>query len=190
MTDYFALLQQPRQPWLDPAKLKEQYQHVTLASHPDRQEANERVLDFATVNEAFRVLSDPKLRLQHLLQLQGFASSSGDFVPKELIDLFSEIGTLIAAIDRLLEHSNRAQNALAKSLLQSDLVSKQEETQVLLDRLKRLQDEGLQELRSLNDPWTAAPDTIAIRLGELYRRFAYLTRWIGQLEERKFQLSV
>jgi curved DNA-binding protein CbpA len=189
MTDYFALLQQPRQPWLDLEKIKEKYQQLTLASHPDRQRSTERSLDFAEVNEAYRVLSDPKLRLQHLLQLQGFASSGADFVPNELINLFSEIGTLIAGIDRLLEHSSRAQNALERSLLQSDLLSQQEQTQVLLDRLKRLQQDGLQELRSLNDPWATAPDTVAMRLGELYRRFAYLTRWINQLEERQFQLS-
>ncbi len=189
MTDYFALLQQPRRPWLDAGTLKEKYQQVTLASHPDRRGPGQASLDFATVNEAYRVLSDPKLRLQHLLHLQGFASSGGDFVPKEMIELFSEIGTLIAATDRLLEHLSRAHNALARSLLQSDLLSKQQQTQILLDKLKRLQDDGLQELRSLNDPWATAPARVATRLGELYRRFTYLTRWIKQLEERRFQLS-
>jgi hypothetical protein len=37
MTDYFALLQQPRQPWLEPEQLKQKYQQLTLASHrPDK----------------------------------------------------------------------------------------------------------------------------------------------------------
>ena len=35
MTDYFALLEQPRAPWLDPRGLKEAYHRQTLQTHPD-----------------------------------------------------------------------------------------------------------------------------------------------------------
>src|SRR5438874_102631 len=103
MTDYFAVLRQPRKPWLDPNKLKQQYQELTLAGHPDRHGSNESPLDFALVNEAYRVLTNPKLRLQHLLSMQGSAVASDRPIPTELVDLFSETATLARDIDDLLE---------------------------------------------------------------------------------------
>ena len=54
MTDYFALLGQPRAPWLDPAALKEAYHRQTLQSHPDTATPG-RESDFAGLNEAYQV---------------------------------------------------------------------------------------------------------------------------------------
>jgi hypothetical protein len=36
MTDYFALLQTPRRPWVDAEKLKENFQLLSARVHPDR----------------------------------------------------------------------------------------------------------------------------------------------------------
>ena len=60
MTDYFALLGEARRAWLDPEKLRQKYFALSRAAAAD-----------AELNEAFRVLSDPKLRLHHLLTLEG-----------------------------------------------------------------------------------------------------------------------
>ena len=66
MTDYFALFGEARRPWLDPAELKEKYFAFSRTAAPS-----------AELNEAFRVLSDPKLRLQHLLTLEGVELNAG-----------------------------------------------------------------------------------------------------------------
>ena len=42
MIDYFALLDQPRAPWLDPDKLKDSYHQKTLQAHPDAQASRAR----------------------------------------------------------------------------------------------------------------------------------------------------
>jgi len=49
MTDYFALLEQPRAPWLDPAELKEVFHRKTLEQHPDAGAAGPEN-DFAKLN--------------------------------------------------------------------------------------------------------------------------------------------
>ena len=60
MTDYFALLGEARRAWLDTEELKKQY-FARVREHPADEE----------LNEAFRVLTEPKLRLHHLLVLAG-----------------------------------------------------------------------------------------------------------------------
>lgn len=185
MIDYFALLQQPRRPWLDPEKLKEKYYQLTKADHPDRPSASPDS-DFANVNEAYRVLSDPKLRLQHLLALEN-VSANASAVPETLSDVFLETGMLIQEIDRLLARSTT--NALSKALIKSEITSKQQLAADLLQKLQTMHAAAVNELRSIDKDWDSI-DPVALRLAELSSRFAYLTRWIAQLEERKFQLSI
>jgi molecular chaperone HscB len=185
MIDYFALLQQPRRPWLDPEKLKEKYYQLTKASHPDRPSASADS-DFANVNEAYRVLADPKPRLQHLLALENVPTNAGA-VPPTLADVFLETGTLIQELDRLLAKSTT--NALSKALIKSEITSKQPLVADLLEKLQIMYAEAVDELRAIDKEWDSI-DLVALRLAELSSQIAYLTRWIAQLEERKFQLSI
>ena len=84
MTDYFALLGEARRAWLDPEKLKEKYFALNRATAAD-----------AELNEAFRVLSDPKLRLHHLLTLDGAELTASRQVPPSVAELFWNTGTLL-----------------------------------------------------------------------------------------------
>ena len=99
MTDYFALLDQPRSPWLDPDELRNTYHQKTLQAHPDTQASRGAApvpdASFTDLNEAYQVLQDPKRRLHHLLSLEGAAPSSTDqTVPKQLDDLFPRVSAL------------------------------------------------------------------------------------------------
>jgi curved DNA-binding protein CbpA len=185
MTDYFALLQQPRRPWLDLDELKERYQALTLAQHPDRERANKSSHDFSEVNQAYRILKDPKLRLQHLLQLSGIDPKGDKVIPEELLDLFGRIGDFVRSTDELLQRRNATQNALARSLVRAEIVTQEEKGKALLQTTRYLCEVASEETRSLNETWAQVPE----QLGQLFRRFAYLTRWLEQLEERQFQLS-
>ena len=185
MTDYFALLQQPRHPWLDLDQLKRRYQELTLAQHPDSTGGRESSADFSLVNEAYRVLADPKLRLQYLLRLSGIDPNADQAIPQELLDLFNRLGGFVQATDELLQRVNSTQNALARSLLRPEIAAQGEEAEELLEKTRQLYNEALTDARSLNETWAQAPRQLA----QLFRRLAYLTRWIQQLEERQFQLS-
>lgn len=187
MIDYFALLQQPRKPWLDPEKLKDKYHQLTITAHPDRQSPASPDSDFAGINEAYRVLLDPRLRLQHLLALEGIPTTNTGAVPETLSDVFLETGTLIQAIDRLLARSTT--NKLSKALLQSQVLEKQKLMADLLDKLKDMDKIATRNLKALDQAWMSTRN-VSVELSELSSRLAYLTRWIAQLEERKFQLSI
>ena len=194
MTDYFALLNQPRAPWLDPDQLKDAYHKQTLQTHPDsradRAGSEQTDASFARLNEAYQVLQDPKRRLHHLLSLEGRAPSSADqTVPKQLHDLFPAIGALTQRANLLLEKIQGTSNALSRSLLKPQLLEVQKETKEVRSQIQDLSDASLAELREINAAWAKNPADQIEGLSNLYFAFAYLTRWSSQLDELAFQLS-
>ena len=195
MIDYFALLDQPRAPWLDPDKLKDVYHRRTLQAHPDvqtvRPSADTPEASFSSLNEAYQVLQDPKRRLHHLLSLEGAAPSSTDqSVPKQLHDLFPKVGALTQRTSSLLEKFRTTSNALSRSLLKSQILEAQDETKAVREEIQNLSDESLNRLRQINTAWAKNPAEQIEDLSNLYFVFAYLTRWSTQLDEITFQLSL
>jgi curved DNA-binding protein CbpA len=186
MTDYFALLDQPRAPWLDPEVLREAYHRRTRATHPDTAKPGSDT-NFAEVNEAYEVLQDPKRRLHHLLSLENCApASTNTAVPSELQDLFPAIGELTQRAKLLLEKMQATSNALGRSLLKPRIIELQTETRKLRDRLRDLSEVSVAQLREMNSDWSDKTTALA----ELYLKFAYLGRWCAQLDELSFQLSM
>jgi curved DNA-binding protein CbpA len=189
MTDYFALLDQPRTPWLDLAALKEVFHRKTLDQHPDSNRA--AAGDFAKLNEAYRILQDPKRRLHHLLDLQGeSAASTNQVVPQELQELFLEIGAFNQRATQLLEKTWAASNPLSRSLLKGEAVAAQKEVGNLRDKVRQLTDGANERLRQMNPGWLNDPAAQIADTFALYLRFSYLGRWSAQLDEIAFQLSL
>lgn len=191
MIDYFALLDQPRAPWLDPEALKQAYHRKTLLGHPDTAASSDTDSGFAELNKAYQVLQDPKQRLHHLLELEGCAPSSGDqTVPTDLHDLFPAIGALTQRASPLLEKIRATSNALGRSLLKPQILEMQKETKELRERIQSLADASLAQLRQIDSEWREKPAGQITALSNLYFAFAYLTRWSAQLDEMAFQLSL
>ena len=195
MIDYFALLDQPRLPWLDLDELKNKFHHKTLLVHPDAQKeldaTGETDRSFAIVNEGYQVLQDPKRRLHHLLTLEKFAPmSAGQTIPAQLEDLFPAVSALTQRAQSLLEKISATSTALSRSLLQPQIRQLREETEATAGKLEKISGASLTELKASNQTWSpSSPEEVA-RLSNLYYTFAYLTRWMAQLDKILFQLSV
>jgi curved DNA-binding protein CbpA len=190
MTDHFAVLGQPRRPWLDPEQLKHEYQRLTFAGHPDRQtDAAANKPDFGAVTDAYRVLSNPKLRLQHLLALEKEPSDrENSALSADLADTFMETAALIASVDDLLKRKRQSTTALALSLLKADIVRLTGRTESQLKLLRESYGHALGELKRIDERWEKDPEAkrAARKLAD---RFGFLERWIAQLEEKQFALS-
>ena len=67
MTDAFALLDFPRQPWLEPDALKKAFLERSTVTHPDKfmdpTDKDSAQTRFAELNLAHDTLRDPKRRL-------------------------------------------------------------------------------------------------------------------------------
>lgn len=189
MIDCFALLEQPRRPWLDENALREKFHQLARTSHPDT--SGKTSTEFASLSEAFRVLSDPKLRLEHLLQLESNTpASDGNILPKDLEELFPNMTTVIRTADDLLKKTRAMTNALSRSLFKSELLTIQNQIAQSLARLSELYEQTMSELRTLDESWMMVPSPDFSTLRHLYLKISYLSRWITQLEEKKLQLSL
>ena len=200
MTDYFALLDQPRQPWLDENALKSKFLALASEAHPDKQHgadesqkaaANRR---YAELNAAYQCLREHKSRLLHLLQLElGAKPADVQQIPRALADLFAEVATECRNADTFLAEKNKA----TSPLLQAQLFERGQEwagrLRELQKKLAGLNSKLLEELKSLDAEWASKPSARRVllnRLEELYRLFGYFNRWNSQIQERIIQLSL
>ena len=192
MTDYFALLGEVRRPWIDSNKLKQKYHRLTLQLHPDRGSRNqtsEETDSLAELNQAFRVLHDPKLRLQHLLMLENGAPVAARSVPPALANLFWETGASLKNLDAILEKQSST-SRLTQALGKSEIADAEMRTREILDQLRSLYNDALDKVRRTDPLWLADPSAHVSTLVDLYDSFSYLSRLIEQVNERLLRLRV
>ncbi len=200
MTDNFALLNEPRRPWLDADLLKQKFLAVASDLHPDRfhnaseLEKNQATQRYTQLNAAFNCLAEPKLRLLHLLELElGAKPKDIQQIPAALADLFIEVSNHCRSADIFLAEKSQATSPLVQVQLferGQDWVEKLNSLQRTLNELRTKLDG---ELKSLDAQWIVADaearKTILPKLEELYRLFGYFNRWNNQIQERVVQLS-
>ena len=203
MTDYFALLNEPRRPWIEPEPLKEKFLALTTQFHPDRfhgapeAERKSAALRYGEINAAYNCLREPRDRLRHLLELE-FGARPADVqnVPGELADAMFDIAQLCREVDSFLAERSKVTSPLLK-------VQWFERGYALVDKLTARQqsitarrDELHCELAAMNPGWETASASGAQpaarpfeRVDAIYRLLGYLGRWSEQLQERIVQLS-
>ena len=200
MTDYFALLNEPRRPWLDADLLKQKFLALASDAHPDRvhnageSEKAEVTQRYALLNAAYNCLAEPKLRLLHLLELElGAKPKDIQTIPTALADLFAEVATTCRNTDTFLVEKNKATSPLLQVQLFERGQDWVEKLNVLQRKLNDLREKLTSELKSLDAQWISAEATsrreILLKLEELYRLFGYFNRWNNQIQERVVQLS-
>ncbi len=137
MTDFFALLGEPRRPWLDEERVKETFHRLSREQHPDQADATG---DFAALNAAQAALREPKARLRHLLALEfPHAAVSGPAsVPPALAALLFPVHELLQKIDAFLARQAAAAGALGKALLAGEQFELREQAEARLSRAGRL----------------------------------------------------
>ena len=201
MTDNFALFNEPRRPWLDADLLKQKFLALSASLHPDRihsaSEADkiEATKKFTELNGAFNCLTEPKLRLLHLLELElGAKPKDIQTIPAALADLFAEIANCCRNVDGFLAEKNRATSPLIQVQLFGRGQDWVEKLNGLQRKLNELRARLTEELKSLDEQWIAtdinARREILPKVEEVYRLFGYFNRWNSQLQERVVLLSL
>jgi curved DNA-binding protein CbpA len=205
MTDNFALLNEPRLPWLDPDELKQKIFPLSAPFHPDRihggtdaekLSANQR---YAELNAAYNCLREPKERLLHLLELElGKKPSDIQKIPPGTMDLFVEVGQTCRDADAFLLEKSKITSPLLKVQIFERGQEWTDKLNSLQQKINRKRDELSTELRELNSVWQNAPAIGSSdratklpleRLEQIYRIFSYIARWSEQIQERVVQLS-
>ena len=203
MTDNFALLDEPRRPWIDSDSLKEKFLALSSQVHPDRvhraseterRAAGERYSEF---NAAYNCLREPKDRLRHLLELElGAKPADVQLVPPELMDSFFEVGQLCREADAFLKEKEMVTSPILKVRLFERSQELTDQFNAARRRINVHQDELLLELKLMNSAWESRAQSGAAReklplgrLEQIYRLLGYFSRWSAQIQERIVQLS-
>ncbi len=204
-TDYFALLGQPRLPWLEPDALKTAFLELSSKWHPDRvhtesaDEQSAATTKFAEINAAYNCLREPKDRVLHLFTLEtGAPPASVQSIPGDSMDLFMECGQLCREVDQFLAAKARATSPLVQAQLFEQSLDWTTKLMALRQRIELRRDGLLAELRAMNAAWESAPaappearaSALPLRrLEEAGRTLSYITRCASQAQERLAQLS-
>jgi DnaJ-domain-containing protein 1 len=197
MTDNFALLNEPRRPWIDPESLKEKFLELSSQVHPDRvhqkspEERKAADTRYAELNTAYNCLREPKERLRHLLELElGRKPDDVQNIPSDLMNFAFEIGRVCKNADALLAEKAGATSAILKVQFFERGQERVDELKSFQQKINERRDTLLAELKTLNAYWDAGTAERPLkRLEEIYRFLGYFTRWSEQLQERVVELS-
>jgi DnaJ-domain-containing protein 1 len=204
MTDNFALLDEPRRPWLDTEELKQKFLARSADVHPDRvhtapepvrKAAGER---YAEINSAYNCLRGPRTRLRHLLELElGAAPADLERVPPATTDGLFELGQLCKEVDVFIGERERVRSPLLKVQLFERGQAWADKLFAEQRKLNARRDALFAELQGMNAAWESGSGPDARRTGlplerleQIYRSLGYLSRWSEQLQERIVQLSI
>lgn len=188
MPDHFAVLAQPRRPWLDEEVLKERFHRASAAFHPDVEGGGAE--QFSAVNAAYSALRDPVSRLRHLLELEAPDQlARPQAIPSEFADFFMRLADLRGALDRFHKKEVTATSALARALLADERPGLQQRLGILQTELQEAHDRAMADLRALDAAWAAQSSEAAEQLAALHHRLAYLVKWRSQVSESLFKLQ-
>ncbi len=205
MIDHFALLNEPRHPWLDVDALKQKFLQFSGEVHPDRvhnasaaqkEAANKR---YADLNASYNVLREPKERLLHLLEVElGEKPKDIQRIPPGTMDLFVEVGQTCRDVDAFIAQKANVTAPLLKVQMFEKGMEWTDTLNQLQQKINGKRDELSAELQQMNAVWNNAPaigspDRVKAlpleRLEQIYRVFSYVARWTEQIQERVVQLS-
>jgi curved DNA-binding protein CbpA len=203
--DYFALLQEPRRPWIDPDSLKAAFLRLAAQVHPDKIHqagADEKVAAnqrYAELNAACHCLLDPKERLRHLLELESDSAASDiQDLPPGTMDLLVQIGQICRDTDQFLAARSKTTSPLLKAQMFATGLAWTDKLNQLRQQIDLRRTELLAELKDMNAAWNIAPPPGSAgragalpleRLEQVYRVFSFMARWSEQIQERLVQLS-
>jgi curved DNA-binding protein CbpA len=181
------LLGQAPRPWLDPEALKAKYHELTALHHPDIAGAPG---DFAEINRAYQVLSDPAARLRHLLDLESPAAiSRTQTIPEEIAAFFAPVAEARQAVETFLKKHGGSASPLARALLASEQYRVQERLEETIAALQAKQDSVLAEVREMDALWLADRPAALLALPVLWQSLGYTAKWLATLRESLFRLA-
>ena len=203
--DHFALLNEPRRPWLEADLLKQKFLALSSEMHPDRShEAGAAAREaatrrFAELNAAWQCPREPKDRLGHLLELElGARPADAQDTPAPAMNLFFETGRLCREADAFLAAKEKTSSPLLRAQMFGRGMELAGQLNELQQVIRRRREELLAELPGLNAAWEAAAAAGSAgraaalpleALERVCRMLNYLGRWTGQIQERLARLS-
>jgi molecular chaperone HscB len=183
--DYFALFEMPRQLWIEMNGLEQKFLQLSWKLHPDNfvnATETERELSLkrsSELNDAYRTLRDPVVRVEYLLAIEG-ARKEGQHKQQAPPELLEEVFELNESLDELREAKASGSDLAA---LKSPLEAAEKNFQQKLGEVDA-------ELQSAAREWDAALQADAAtrkvvmsKLNELLNRRSYIRNLVTNVQK-------
>jgi len=183
--DSFALLHQPRRPWLDEGELRETFHRLVVQEHPDVAGGDGEA--FTRLNAAFATLSNPLQRVRHLLELVAPVEPAVETVsiPDDLGELFPRIASAREALLKLATRRGAASTAVARALFAREEAALRADADATRAVLAGMIAAALEDVRAVDAVWPFPTALASLR--ELHGRLLFLSRWDELLREAALQ---
>jgi curved DNA-binding protein CbpA len=139
-------------------------------AHPD---AGGDEAEFASLREAFAVVSSPSRRLRHWLELRGTPGELRGIIDDSLMDLFSEVGAVTQGAEAVLRKRDEAKSALVRAMLEGETQLSREAVERALSRVEARMGEACAGFSKLENGQVL---DVAMA-SELARNLAFLEKW-------------
>lgn len=189
MRDCFELIGLPRRPWLEGKDLKERLHRLTGEHHPDvAGGSGDRLQE---INGAYSILREPRNRITHLLELEGLEiEPKGNSVPPAIAKAFMDTGTVLQGLERFLAKEEKAVSPIARAALAGEKFEAIDLVESQIAELAGAESALLDELKTIDAKWEDGKVEAAPRLAEIADSLAFFGKWMAQLREGLFKLSL
>jgi DnaJ-domain-containing protein 1 len=184
MTNFFAVFGLPPRPVIDVAQLSDLYANKSKTAHPDRAADS----DFATLNEAFRTLSNPVSRLWHLLAIAGVEPQSTTPSP-EINGWFGRVASGLQRFDQKLQPLAQETSSLLRAVKIREVQPALSELEHLSDELTHQKDELLQATAQIDARWPENLTADRVSLAQIACDLRFIEKWLAQIAERRLRFQ-
>ena len=193
--DYFALLNEPRRPWLEADTLKTKFHFLSAEVHPDRVHQSSARRQTVRQPALHRNSTPPTIAcasrvVRHLLELElGAKPSDLTNVPRTTMDLFSALEKSFAKWMRCWQRKPRRLRRCCKCRFF-------ERSQDWVEKLGDLRQRSplgamslVEELKTMDASGNHDAQTNRL-IAPIWRLLSFYDRWLAQTQERVVQLSL
>jgi len=184
MTNFFAVFGLPPRPMIDVALLSDLYANKSKTAHSDRAPDD----DFATLNEAFRTLSDPVSRVWHLLAIFGGQPQSVT-ASAEINGWFGQVATGLQRFDQLLRPLSQETSSLLRAVKIGEVQPAAEELDKLSGELTLQKERLLETMAQIDSRWSENLAVDRASLAQIACDLRFIEKWLAQIAERRLRLA-
>ena len=181
--DYFAIFGLPRKLWIETSAFEQKFLQMSWKLHPDNfvnASEPERELSLkrsSELNDAYRTLRDPVVRVEYLLEIEG-ARKEGEHKQQAPPELLEEVFELNESLDELREARQSGGNL---ATLKARLEAAEKNFQEKLGEVDA-------QLQAVAREWDAALEAdaaerkeVMARLNELLNRRSYVRNLVANV---------
>jgi hypothetical protein len=184
MIDCFALLDLERRPFIVDESVRNAYirKSESARAEPTDVEA------LSSVNMAFRTLSNPATRTQHLLSLE-FGDAGCGRLGSELGQLFGTVAEALQAVDGEFGSLSAQSSAVLRAMALQRVDAVRGKLEKAEAELSKLEQSLLAELQRIDEIWVANRARCRAPLAQVALSLTFVQKWLSEVHERKIRLE-